>query len=86
MSGIAGDNAPVSEDLSRRLPRTVRDDGEPMSAGRLSPKDRRRIERRALGDALLAAALFGGVVLVGGVLGIVLIALFQSLGWWGMPT
>lgn len=48
----------------------IRDDGEPISVGR---RDRHAVERRALSNALFAAALFGGVVLVNGVLFILLL-------------
>ncbi len=61
----------------------ARHDGEPVSRGQL---DRRAAERRALGDALFAAAFFGGVVLVNGILAILLIALFQAIGWWEIQS
>jgi hypothetical protein len=48
----------------------IRGDGEPISAGR---QDRQAAERRALGNALFAAALFGGVVLANGILFILLL-------------
>ena len=55
------------------------DDGEPISGGQL---DRRAAEMKALRDSLFAAAFFGGVVLINGILAILLIAFFQSIGWW----
>jgi hypothetical protein len=58
---------------------TVRDEGEPISRGQL---DRRAAEIRALRDTLFVAAFFGGVVLINGVLAILLIEFFQSIGWW----
>jgi hypothetical protein len=57
----------------------MRDDGEPISRGQL---DRRAAETRALRDSLFAAALFGGVVLINGIVVILLIEFFQSIGWW----
>jgi hypothetical protein len=57
----------------------MRDDGEPISRGQL---DRHAAEVRALRDSLFAAALFGGVVLINGILAILLIEFFQSIGWW----
>ena len=57
----------------------MRDDGEPISHGQL---DRRAAEARALRDALFAVALFTGVVLINGILAILLIELFQTIGWW----
>ena len=59
--------------------RPSRDRGEPISRGR---QDRRSAERRALGDALFFAALFGGVVLVNGILAALLIEFLQAMGWW----
>jgi hypothetical protein len=49
----------------------IRDEGEPISPGR---RDLRAAERRALGDALFASALFAGVVLVNGLLFMLLLA------------
>lgn len=57
----------------------MRDDGEPISRGQL---DRRAAEIRALRDTLFVAGFFGGVVLINGVLAILLIEFFQSIGWW----
>jgi hypothetical protein len=57
-----------------------RDPGEPVSAGR---RDLGATERRALREALFAAALFAGVVLINGLLAILLIEFFQTMGWWG---
>lgn len=57
----------------------ARDDGEPISNGRL---DRHAAEIKALRDALFAVLLFGGVALINGILAMLLIALFQSIGWW----
>jgi hypothetical protein len=54
----------------------IRDEGEPISAGR---HDRRDGERRALGNALFASALFAGGVLVNGVLLIILLELVRGL-------
>jgi hypothetical protein len=59
--------------------REIRNDGEPISAGR---QDRRAVEGRALGNALFAVAVFTGVVLVNGILAILLIELLQAVGWW----
>jgi hypothetical protein len=50
-----------------------------LTRGRIS---RQTPGRFAIGDALLAAALFGGVVLVNGFLAMLLIELLQALGWW----
>ena len=58
---------------------TMRDDGEPISRGRL---DRHAAEIKALRDSLFVAAFFGGVVLINGILAILLIEFFQSIGWW----
>jgi hypothetical protein len=58
---------------------TMPDDGEPISRGQL---DRRAAEARALRDSLFAAAFFGGVLLINGILAILLIEFFQSIGWW----
>jgi hypothetical protein len=55
------------------------DDGEPISRGQV---DLRALERRALRNAMFGVALFAGVVLVNGILFILLIGLFQALGWW----
>jgi hypothetical protein len=57
----------------------LREDGEPISRGQL---DRRAAEIKALRDSLFVAAFFGGVVLINGILAIVLIEFFQSIGWW----
>jgi hypothetical protein len=48
-------------------------------------RDLSAVERRALGDALFAAVVFGGVVLVNGILAILLIELARFLGWWTSP-
>lgn len=62
----------------------MRDDGEPISRGQL---DRRAAEIKALRDSLFAAAYFGGVILINGILAILLIEFFQSIGWWEIhPT
>jgi hypothetical protein len=58
---------------------TMRDDGEPISRGQL---DRRTAEITALRDSLFVAAFFGGVVLINGIVAILLIEFFQSIGWW----
>ncbi len=55
------------------------DDGEPMGRGQLH---RRAAEARALHDAAFAIAIFTGIVLVNGILAILLIELFQVIGWW----
>jgi len=60
----------------------MRDDGEAISAGQL---DRRAAEVRALRDSLFAAAVFSGVILINGILAILLIEFFQSIGWWEVP-
>lgn len=60
----------------------MRDDGEPISRGQLN---RRAAEGRALRDSLFLVALFGGVVLVNGILAILLIEFLQSIGWWEVP-
>lgn len=57
----------------------IRDEGEPISDGR---RDRRGADPGALRDALFAAAFFGGVVLINGILAILFIALAQAMGWW----
>ena len=49
------------------------------AAGQL---DRKAAEARALRNALFAVSLFTGVVLVNGILAILLIELFQVIGWW----
>jgi hypothetical protein len=64
----------------------VRDDIEPVSPTREPPENPRQTERGALRDALTAAAFFGGIVLLGGILAILFIALLQSLGLWGAPA
>lgn len=56
----------------------MRDDGEPISRGQL---DRRAAEIRALRDTLFVAAFFGGAVVINGILAILLIEFFQSIGW-----
>lgn len=62
----------------------MRDDGEPIGRGQL---DRRAADARALRDSLFAAAFFGGVVLIDGILAILLIEFFHSIGWWEIqPT
>lgn len=58
-------------------------DGEPIGRGQL---DRRAAKARSLGGALFAIALFTGVLLVNGLLAILLIELFQAVGWWGATT
>jgi hypothetical protein len=61
----------------------MRDPGEPISRGQL---DRRAADERALRDSLLVAAFFGGVVLINGILAILLIEFFQSIGWWEVQS
>ena len=62
----------------------MRDEGEPISRGQI---DRRAAEIKALRDSLFVAAFFGGVVLINGILAILLIEFFQSIGWWEVqPT
>lgn len=56
---------------------TVSDPSEPISAGRV---DRRKLE--ALRNVLFFVALFGGSVLINGLLAIVLIGWLQSIGVW----
>lgn len=58
---------------------TMRDDGEPISRGQL---DRRAADVKALRDSLFVAAFFAGVILINGLLAILLIEFFQSIGWW----
>lgn len=41
--------------------------------------------RHAVGDAFWALLCFGAVVLIDGVLAILTIGWFQSLGWWETP-
>ena len=60
----------------------MRDDGEPISHGKL---DRAAAERRAVRDALSAVGLFAGVVLVNGLLAILGIEVLQELGVWPTP-
>ncbi len=55
------------------------DDGEPIGRGQL---DRRAANGQGLQDAAYAIAVFTGVVLVNGILAILLIELFQVIGWW----
>ncbi len=57
----------------------MRDDGEPISRGQLG---RRLDATSALRDSLIWAALFGGVVVINGILAMLLIEFFQSIGWW----
>ena len=57
----------------------MRDEGEPTSQGR---GERRGDEAKPFRDSLFAAAVFGGVVLINGILAILLIAFLQSIGWW----
>ncbi|HEX5013843.1 MAG TPA: hypothetical protein VFV72_06740 [Candidatus Limnocylindrales bacterium] len=54
-------------------------DGEPISRGQI---DRRAVEMKALRDSVFVAAVFGGVVLINGILAILLIEVFQAIGWW----
>jgi hypothetical protein len=62
----------------------MRDDGEPISRGQ---PDRRAAEIRALRETFFVAAFFAGVVLINGILAILLIEFFQSIGWWEVqPT
>lgn len=61
----------------------VRDDGEPIIRGQL---DRCSVEIRALRDSLFAVGFFGGVVLINGILAILLIEFFQSIGWWEIQS
>ena len=58
---------------------TVSDPGEPISAGRV---DRRKLEAEALRNVLFFVALFGGCVLINGLLAILLIGWLQSIGVW----
>lgn len=57
----------------------MRDDGERMSRGQLH---RRVNDATAIRDSLIWAVLFGGVVLINGILGILMIGFFQSIGVW----
>jgi hypothetical protein len=57
----------------------MHDNGEPISRGQL---DRRAADTRALRDSLFVAAFFGGAVLINGILAILLMQFFQSIGWW----
>ena len=57
----------------------MRDIGEPVSRGRA---DHPAARRQAFTSALVAVALFAGVVFVHGLLAIALIELLQNLGWW----
>jgi hypothetical protein len=57
----------------------MRDDREPIS--RKQP-ERRAAEMRTLRDSLFVAAFFSGVVLINGILAILLIEFFRSIGWW----
>lgn len=61
----------------------MRDDGEPISRGQF---DRRAADARALRDSVFAAAFFGAVFLINGILAILLIEFFQSIGWWEVPA
>ena len=63
----------------------MRDDREPVSAGYEPGESARQTERRAFEGTRvgLAAAMFGGIVLVGGVLAILLIALFPVTWFMG---
>lgn len=58
------------------------DNGEPMSRGQL---DRRAADRRVLGTAIWAVALFAGAVLVNGILAILGIEALQTMGVWPTP-
>lgn len=61
----------------------MHDDGEPISRGQV---DRRVAEARALRNSLFAAALFGVVFLVNGILVVLLIEFVQAIGWWELPA
>jgi hypothetical protein len=60
----------------------MRDKGEPLSRGRV---DRPSAESRALWNVLVAVGLFGGAVLVNGILAILGIEALQALGIWPTP-
>jgi hypothetical protein len=61
----------------------LRDDGEPVTSGR---RDRTAAERRAQRDVLVFVAIFGGVLLINGLLTVLLIACLEALGWWNPAT
>jgi len=61
----------------------MRDNGEPISRGQL---DRGAAEIWTLRDSLFVVALIGGAVLIDGILAILLIEFFQSMGWWPVPA
>ena len=60
----------------------MRDDGEPISSGRV---DRRVGDARALRNALFAVGFFATVVLVNGIFAILGIEALQVLGVWPTP-
>jgi hypothetical protein len=53
--------------------------GEPISLGRLVRRDAGPLE---LGDVLTLVAIIGGVLLFNGIVALLLIEVFQALGWW----
>jgi hypothetical protein len=63
--------------------KTLRDAGEPISQGRLARPDAGALELR---DVLTLLAIIAGVVLGSGVAALLLIEVFQTLGWWTDPA
>ena len=62
---------------------TVSDPGEPIDAGRV---DRLKPETEAVRNILYFVALFGGSILISGLLAILLIGWFQSIGVWEVSS
>ena len=63
--------------------RTLRDTGEPISEGRLARPDPGPLE---FADVLTLLAIIAGVVLGSGIAALLLIEVFQALGWWTDPA
>ena len=57
----------------------LRHAGEPISQGRLARLDVGPLE---LGDVLTLVALITGVLLFDGIFGLLLLEVFEALGWW----
>jgi hypothetical protein len=49
-------------------------------------RDRSAAERRARRDVLIFVAIFGGALLINGLLTVLLIACLEALGWWNPTT
>jgi hypothetical protein len=56
-----------------------REDGAPVASHH---DDQSAAERRARRDVLIFVGIFGGVLLINGLLTLLMIALVEALGWW----